>query len=146
MARTRLEFPEGFASRAFTCSIPVRITDINYGNHVGNDSILSLLHEARMQYLHQFGYTELQFAGTGLIMSDVTIEFKSELHYGDTVFASVATAECGKVGFELYYKLEKETDGKRVTVVNACTTMICFDYGKKKITPLPDEAKAKFGQ
>ena len=145
MARTKLEFPDGFSSKAFVCSIPVRITDINYGNHVGNDSILSLLHEARMQFLRQHGYTELQFAGTGLIMSDVTIEFKSELFYGDTALASVAAAECGKVGFELYYKLEKEVEGKRISVANARTTMISFDYSKKKIAPLPEEAKVKFG-
>lgn len=146
MARSKLGFPEGFEHSAFTCRIPIRITDINYGNHAGNDAILGILHEARMQYLRHLGYTELQFAGTGLIMSEVTIEFKAELFYGDTAIALVGAGECSKAGFELHYKLEKETEGRNIPVVHARTSMVCFDYDKKKITSLPDEARAKLLQ
>src|SRR5690349_830578 len=103
MARIKLTLPGDFP---FTTTIPIRITDLNYGNHVGNDAVLSLIHEARMQFLASHGYTEMQFAGVGMIMSDVAIEFKSELFYGDKVLASVAAGEISKVGFELYYKLE----------------------------------------
>ena len=66
MARIKIDLPEKFS---FTTSIPVRITDINYGDHVGNDTILSLLHEARVQFLKTFGYKEMEFEGVGMIMS-----------------------------------------------------------------------------
>lgn len=138
MPRIKIDLPQSFS---FTTNIPVRITDLNYGNHVGNDAILSLIHEARMQYLSQGGFTELQFAGVGMIMSDVGIEFKSELFYGDTVIASVTAGEISKVGFELYYKLEKEEKGKRVLVAAAKTGMVCYDYSAKKITAIPEPAK-----
>ena len=95
--------PETFS---FSCQIPVRITDINYGGHAGNDTILSIIHEARMQFLKSIGYTELHFAGVGMIMSDVSIEFKNELFYGDIVIASVIAGEISRIGFELFYKLE----------------------------------------
>ncbi len=140
MARTRLQLPSIFS---FSCTIPVRITDLNYGGHAGNDTLLSLIHEARMQYLLSLGYTEMRFAGTGMIMADVSIEFKSELFYGDLLIASVTPGELSRIGFELYYKLEKETTGKRVTVAHAKTGMICYDYEKKKIVPLPEEAREK---
>src|SRR5207248_10309352 len=100
MARIKVELPEHFS---FSATIPVRITDLNYGNHVGNDTILSMIHEARVQFLKQFGYEELNMAGAGLIMSDVAIEFKSELFYGDTVTVSVATGDFSKVSFDMYY-------------------------------------------
>ncbi len=99
MARIRLQLPEIFS---FTCTLPVRITDINYGGHAGNDTILSLIHEARMQFLQSLGYTEMRFAGAGMIMADVSIEFKSELFYGDLVIASVTPGELSRIGFELY--------------------------------------------
>ena len=140
MARNRLQIPEHFQ---FTCSIPVRITDMNYGGHAGNDTILSLIHEARMQYLRQLGYTELQFAGAGLIMSDVTIEFKAELFYGDVLKASVTCGECSRAGFELFYKLEKEYKDTLVDVAFARTGMICYDYNKKKVVSLPEESRIK---
>jgi len=141
MARIKIELPEKFV---FTTVIPVRITDLNYGSHVGNDTILSLVHEARMQLLASFGYTsELSINGVGLIMADAGIEFKGELFYGDKVFASVGIADVSKVGFDLYYKLEKGNPSEKWVVALAKTGMLCFDYKKKKIAPVPEELKNK---
>lgn len=140
MARIKIDLPATFS---FSTTIPVRITDLNYGSHVGNDTVLSIIHEARMQFLAHYGYSEMEFAGVGMIMSDVGIEFKSELFYGDTVIASVTAAAFSKVGFELYYLLEKETAGKKTTVAIAKTGMICYDYGRKKIAAVPEEAREK---
>jgi len=127
----------------FTTNIPVRITDLNYGGHVGNDSILSLIHEIRVQFLRHHDYDELNVAGIGLIMSDVTIEFKHELFYGETLRASVAAAEFSKIGFDLYYKLEKLSGEKWVTVTHARTGMVCYDYSLKKIAAVPKEVCSK---
>src|ERR1700749_2078266 len=104
MPKTKLVLPTHFS---FTTEIPVRITDLNYGGHVGNDSILSIIHEIRVQFLRSHGYTELNLNGTGLIMADGTIEFPSELFYGDVLRASVTASEFSRVSFDLYYKLEK---------------------------------------
>lgn len=146
MTRIKIELPEEFR---FHCSIPVRITDINYGGHVGNDSLLSILHEARMQYFRSFGYTELEFGGTGLIMAAVQIQFKAEMFYGDTVEAFVTAADFSATGFELFYKLEKKaTDagGNPVSVALAQTSMICYDYDKKKISRLPEAVREKLSR
>jgi acyl-CoA thioester hydrolase len=140
MARIKIDLPESFS---FCTNIPIRITDLNYGNHVGNDTVLSLLHEARMRFLHHIDYTEMNFAGVGMIMSDVAIQFKTELFYGDTAIASVAAGEFSKVGFEFYYKLEKEENGKKILVATAKTGMVCYDYDKKKIVAVPAEALRK---
>jgi YbgC/YbaW family acyl-CoA thioester hydrolase len=134
MARVKLQLPPNFS---FSTQIPVRITDINYGGHVGNDSILSLLHEARMQFLQHAGYTEMNVAGVGLIMADAAIEFKGEAFYGNVLKAYVTADEFSRIGFELYYKLVKSSD--ETVVVVAKTGMICFDYQKKKVVSLPQE-------
>lgn len=138
MARVRITLPEKFT---FTCHIPIRITDLNYGGHVGNDTLLSIVHEARMQWLHQFGYSEMNFAGAGMIMADAAIEFKSELFYGDTVMVSVSATEISRIGFDIIYRLEKKSGEKTELVALAKTGMICYDYKIKKIISVPDEAK-----
>jgi acyl-CoA thioester hydrolase len=135
MARIKLNLPTTFT---FSTMIPIRITDINYGNHVGNDAVLSILHEARMQFLNSLGYTEMQFAGVGMIMSDVGIEFKAEAFYGDVMKVYVTASELSKVGFDLYYKLVKGNE--EIIVATAKTGMICFDYTKRKVAKLPEEA------
>jgi acyl-CoA thioesterase FadM len=141
MARIKIELPKQFS---FETEIPIRITDLNYGNHVGNDAILSILHEARVQYFQKFNLTELQFAGAALIMSDVAIEFKNEIFYGEKIIASVTTGEFSKVTFDVFYKLEKETaQHTKIIVAIAKTAMVCYDYSLKKIISIPAEAITK---
>lgn len=140
MSRIKIDLPGQFQ---FSTSIPIRITDVNYGNHVGNDSVLSIIHEARMQFLKHYEYSELNVGGVGMIMKDVGIEFKAELFYGDVVLASVACTNFTSAGFDLYYKLEKEISGRRVTAAIARTGMICYDYAKKKIVGVPAEVVDK---
>lgn len=140
MSRIKIVVPENFS---FQCIIPIRITDINYGNHVGNDSMLSIIHEARMQYLQSLGYSEMDVAGVGLIMSDASIEFKSELFYGDNLQVAVAAGDFSRIGFNLFYKLEKITADKKTLIATAKTGMICFDYTVKKIVAIPEEVLKK---
>jgi YbgC/YbaW family acyl-CoA thioester hydrolase len=138
MARIKINLPESFF---FTATIPIRITDLNYGGHVGNDTVLSLLHEARVQFLNHFNYTELKFEGVALIMSDVAIEFKMELFYGDVIKAYITTGDFGRVGFDIFYKLVNEKDER--IVATAKTGMVCYDYEKKKVVAMPEESVRK---
>ncbi|MFI5156919.1 MAG: acyl-CoA thioesterase [Chitinophagales bacterium] len=140
MARSRIELPNDFQ---FSTIIPVRITDLNYGGHVGNDNILSLIHEARVQWLMHHGYEEMNLAGVSLIMSDAAIEFKNELFYGDEIRASVSAGDFSKIGFEIFYKLEKQLSEKMALVVVAKTNMICYQYEQKKIAHLPESVRMK---
>lgn len=138
MARITLTLPPTFS---FSTKIQIRITDINYGNHLGNDAVLSLIHEARMQFLQSAGYSELDLAGVGLIMADVAIEFKAEAFYGETLTAYITAGDFSRVGFDLFYKLVKE-DAKTVVAL-AKTGMVCFDYEKRKVTAVPPEVQQK---
>ena len=142
MSRIKIDLPASFP---FHTEIPVRITDLNYGGHVGNDTVLSIIHEARMQFLIRLGFTEMNAGGVGMIMSDVAIQFKNELFYGDIVKASVSTGEITKVGFDLYYLLEKKYEGKAVKVATAKTGMICYDYTHKRIASVPDQLRKHLG-
>jgi acyl-CoA thioesterase FadM len=69
----------------FSTELRVRITDVNYGGHMGNDSLLGLLHEARVQFLAHYGLSELDIGGLwGIIMADSVIVYKSEAFPGET--------------------------------------------------------------
>ncbi len=137
MNRIKLTIPETFH---FSTTLAIRITDLNYGGHVGNDTFLSLIHEARQQFLHAYGYAELEFAGFGLIMADAVLEFKRELAYGDLVKISVVADGFDKLGFDLFYKLELVTPDALALAGKAKTGMLCFDYAQKKKVPVPEEA------
>lgn len=142
MGRIKLEMPQDFF---YSTAIRVRITDINYGNHVGNDAFVGIIHEARMQWLKESGFTELDINGTGLIMSDLAIEFKQESFYGDTILVRLGVADAGRVNFDLYYELSVTRNNENLILANAKTAMVAYDYAVKKVVALPGELKQMLG-
>lgn len=135
MPRIQITLPGHFS---FSTQVPIRITDLNYGNHVGNDTILSLVHEARVQYLQSMGFSELDAGGTGLIMNAAAIQYKAEVYYGEVLKISVAPSELSASGFNLYYLLENSA-GKQVAI--AQTGMVCYNYELKKISRMSEALK-----
>ena len=129
----KFEMPEIYE---FSTHIPVRITDINYGNHLGNDSLLSLIHEARVQYLNKIKLSELEVGGCGIIMVNSAIIYKSEIHYGDTLTINISVDDITKTGCDFYYQILSQNDIK--TAALAKTGIVFFDYQKKKISPVPE--------
>ena len=139
MARVKLEIPNNTIA---AITVPVRITDINYGNHLGNDAFVSIIHEARVQWLQQYGYTELNIEGAGLIVADLIVEFKNESFYGDVIEITIAAGEISKVSFELYYQLCTKRNDKSIILALAKTGMVCYDYTAKKVNAIPEKMKA----
>jgi len=132
MARVKIDIPKKFQ---FKTEIPIRITDLNYNDHLGNDSVLSICQEARMQFLNQFGFTELNIDGSGIIMVDAAVQYKSEGFYGDILLVEVALTDISKIGCDFVYRLTNKKNQKEVAFVK--TGIVFFDYVKKKIVSLP---------
>lgn len=135
MARIKLIIPE---KKVLSVKIPVRISDINYGNHVGNDALVSIVHEARIQWLAAGNYSELNISGPALIMSDLAVEYKSESFYGDILSVGISVGEVQKKSFEVYYKMTAERSGKEILIAKAKTGMVCYDYEEKKVAAMPE--------
>ena len=134
MARIELQLPDVWH---FAAELPVRVSDLNYGNHVGNDNVLGLMHEARLQYYRVLGFKdELSFEGSvGQVISDVAIVYKAEAFYGDVLICQLAAADFNKYGFDMMYLLTNKTSGKEVA--RGKTGIVCFDYDKRKIASVP---------
>lgn len=140
MERIKVNVPDEFD---FSTVIKIRVTDLNYGGHVGNDAFLWLIHEARQQFLMQHGYKELQLGSHALIMVDAAIEFKHEMNYGDEVIISVSASNFDRYSFDLFYKMEVKTSDSIVIAGKAKTGMMCYDYTSKKKVSLEEEVIKK---
>ena len=136
MARIKLLIPE---QKIFSTEIAVRITDLNYGNHVGNDAFVRLIHEARVQWLSSNNYTELNIEGASLIMADLAVEYKGESFYGDLLIIEIAVGEISKAGFELYYLIHANRNANNILIAKAKTGMVCYNYEEKKVRELPEK-------
>ena len=140
MARIEIQLPEKFI---FQTDIPVRVSDLNYGNHVGNDSILTLMQEARALLYRSVGFeSEVEIDGAiGQIISDAAIVYKSESFLGDTLQIEIAVGDLNKYGFDLFYRLTNKLTGKEVA--RGKTGIVCFDYSKRKIALIPESLVEK---
>lgn len=136
MARVKLKFPN--EKPLHIINIPVRIGDINYGGHLGNDAVLSVIHEARMQLLAQWGFDELNVGGPGMIMADVMIAFKGEGFYGDTLEVKIFAEEFTDRTFDLLYHISTTRNGVKTDIAHAKTGMATFDYQTRKIVVIPE--------
>lgn len=133
MSRTRLDLPEHFL---FTTDIPLRVSDINYGGHLGNDAVLSLAQEARARFLHSHGWSEKDLAGAGMIMTDAAVVYRSEAFYGDILTIDVAVADLHELGCDFVFRIVNKASGREVARVK--TGIVFFDYAKRKPRPMPD--------
>lgn len=134
MSRVHHELPE---KSIFTTEITVRATDLNYGGHVGNDTILTYMQEARVQFYQALGFkNEVSLDGSvGQIITDVAIQYKSESFLADVLTIRIAVADFNKYGFDMFYILENKSNGKSVAIGK--TGIVCFDYEKRKIATIP---------
>ncbi len=132
MARIKFTLPDEFL---FETDIRVRVTDANYAGHLGNDSVLSLVHEARDRFLRAHGFTELDVAGASIIMSDAAVMYRSQAYPGETLRVAVAAADVHRKGCDLLYRCISLDDGREVARVK--TGIVFFDFEANRMLPVP---------
>lgn len=137
MGRVQIELPERFA---FSTDLEVRVADLNYGNHLGNDGVLSLLHEARRRYLRSLGEDEIGADGLGFVIADAAVVYRAQAFYGDRLTVDVAAGEFQSRSCAFFHRARR-ADG--VTVAEARLGVVCFDFKAQKATSFSPALLAK---
>jgi acyl-CoA thioester hydrolase len=134
VSRIRIEMPEQFQ---FSTEIRLRVSDINYGGHLGNDAVLAIAQEARMRFLQSHGWTELNVGGVGIIMTDAAVVYRSEAFYGDVLTIEVSVSDVQQIGCDFLFRIVNKGSAKEVARVK--TGIVFFDYEKRKPSSVPAE-------
>jgi acyl-CoA thioester hydrolase len=132
VARVEIELPESFL---FETEIPIRISDVNYGGHLGNDAVLSIAHEARIRFLAARGFGELDVDGVGIIMADAALVYRAEGRHGQTLRVRMAPADVRSRGLDLVYVMTDAATGEEIARVK--TGIVFFDYRARRIVAMP---------
>ncbi len=136
MQRIKIDLPDKFI---FSTEISVRVYDVNFAGHLGNDSILSMVHEARIRFLKNWGFSEVDTAGAGIIMFDAALQYKSQGYHGDILLFEVTVENFIKNGCDFLFKITNKVNGKEIA--RAKTGIAFFDYQKNKIVSVPEKFK-----
>ncbi len=136
MARLKIDFPDNFI---FSTEIPVRIGDMNRGMHLGHEIFLVIIEEARARLLAKFGYTDTDIKGLGLILTDASIVYLSQVRYGQTLKVDIAVIDFSSRGFDMVYRISDTKTG--VESARAKTGVLLYDYKQQKVTTIPEDFK-----
>lgn len=112
----------------------VRVGDINYGGHMGNDKALLLFHDARIHFLEEREFSESDIGGPGLIMGDAHVYFKKEVFRGDELKVYIHIDDIREISFVMHYSIMRED----IQVMHGHTKMISFDYNRKRVVKIPE--------
>ena len=140
MARIDIPLPEKFL---FATEIPLYIGHINYGGHLDNALLLTLVSEARVRFFKSLGYTELDVEGVGIVVVDAALQYKSEAFHGETMVLEMTPADLNKYGCDLMWRMSDRDSGREVA--RGKTGIVFFDYGPRKVTRVPAAFLAKIG-
>ena len=119
----------------FRTELEVRISEVNYGRHMGNDALLGLLHEARLRFLAHMGFSEEDIGGAGLLMGDAVVQYKAVAFRGDRLAVEVGIDALERRTFDVAYRVVRAGDGAVVAL--AKTGRVAFDYAKNRLAEVP---------
>lgn len=139
MARVKLlELPD----YGHVTELIVRVTDLNYGNHLGNDALVGLLHEARARWLTTLGVSERDLGtGTGIIQTDLVVNYRAEAHGGDILRLYTHCIACSRAGFRLAQRVARG----ETTVALAETGFLAYDYAAGRRGRVPESFRQAVG-
>jgi len=140
MPRIKIDLPEKFL---FATELPIYINHINYGNHLDNSALISLVSEARVRFFKSLGYTEMDVEGRGIIVADVAAQYRSEAFHGETMLIEMAANDFNKYGCDLVWRLSDKASGREVA--RGKHGIMFFDYAERKPVSAPQEFVAKVG-
>ncbi|MBS1196782.1 MAG: putative thioesterase [Proteobacteria bacterium] len=136
MARIQIALPETFV---FSTQIPLYMSHINYGGHLDNALLLSVVSEARVRFFKSLGYSELDVEGVGIVVADAALQYKSEAFHGETMVVEMTAADFGKFGCDLLWRMSDQASGREVA--RGKTGIVFLDYSTRKIAPVPQGFK-----
>ena len=142
MARLKLEFPED--QYCYSSQLTVRTTDINAGNHLGNDSMISMISEARARFLFEFGVRDIEADGTGIIVTDLATTYRAEAHARDQLLFEVGVMDFNKYGGDITFRITRPRDNTLIAM--AKSGFVFFNYKRSQVVPMPEEFGSKFTQ
>ncbi|HDZ39977.1 MAG TPA: thioesterase [Marinobacter sp.] len=140
MARIELAFPGDVF--CFETRIPVRITDINGANHLSNDALISMLSEARAQFLVRYDVSEASSDGIGIIVTDLATMYQAESFFPEMLRFEVGLMDFNKYGGDFVFRVTKAQSGQPVAL--AKYGFVFFNYQQKKVVPIPESFRLRF--
>lgn len=110
----------------FTHYEQIRCLDMNMGQHLSNDKVLSFLTECNEAFFRSIGFTLGNFFGTTCVVSEAYIKFRKEIMYPDTLQINMTTENITKTritfAYQCYNSQGQLSHEAKITSALVCNT------------------------
>lgn len=120
--------------------VQVRFRDLDAMGHVNNAVYLTYLEMGRLAYYRELmGLTHPK--DFNFILAHVSIDFRSPVVLGETVYVGLSVTRVGRRSFEFTYELREGASGR--LVAEATSVQVMYDYQRQTPIPVPDEFRRR---
>ena len=132
MARIHIRLPDTFA---FSTDITLYQSHMNYGGHLDNALLLTVVSEARVRFFKSLGYTELDVEGVGIMVADAALQYRSEAFHGEVMVVQMGATDLVRKGFDLVWCMNEQSTQREVA--RGKTGIVFYNYTTHKVAPMP---------
>jgi acyl-CoA thioester hydrolase len=119
----------------FRYEVVLQPRDINYGGHLGHETLIALIHSARTDLLRSMGLSEMNLGDgrTGIIMVDLAVNYQGEGFMFDVIRIESHVGEMTRTSFRIFHRVIK---GDKILAFVE-TGFLAFNYPDRKIARVP---------
>ncbi|GEN29511.1 thioesterase [Halovibrio variabilis] len=137
MERVKLDFPaEAIIHRH---PLTVRVTDMNYGRHLGHDALVSLLHEARIQAFAALDLPEWDMHGYPSVVADLAVQYLNEARWPEALVIETAVPAPQGKALTIYQRIYKSESQQ--WVATARVNQLLIDLATGRPVDVPERVK-----
>ena len=122
----------------YTHHINVRISDLNYGNHLSFNSLAGMLQECNVRWLKSINLnsTEINIQDNiAWMVKELNIKYISEAFYDNNLVISMYLKSTRQTSITIHYEIDNKTLHKKTSI--ATCELVFVSTILKKITPIP---------
>ncbi|MCV7431456.1 acyl-CoA thioesterase [Mycolicibacterium bacteremicum] len=120
----------------FVTSVPVRWSDIDMYQHVNHATMVTILEEARVPFLHEPFVNDIDTIG--LLIAEVNVKYKGQVRLMDSPLqVTIWVSRLRTVDFNLGYEVRSagaDPDSKPAVIGE--TQLVAFNIGEQKLVRL----------
>jgi acyl-CoA thioester hydrolase len=125
---------EDFENEKHSYQTFVRVGDLNYGNHLAHDKLITIIHDARVCFFKEYQLSEINLENTyTIVISSLTIDYLAQGFLGDIITVRIFINDIKKASFKMNYKVSNQN-----SIIALCsTTLVCYNNLTRRSDKIP---------
>tara|TARA_B100001741_G_C16511454_1_gene579915 strand:+ start:431 stop:838 length:408 start_codon:yes stop_codon:yes gene_type:complete len=124
---------------SFQYKLNTRFRDIDVFNHVNNVVFLTYFEDARRTFFQKWN---INLTNRSLIVASIKVDYLSQLKHPSELIVGQKISRLGNTSFDIFSVLFLNNK----PVCRAITTIVCYDFIKKKSVSLYSEIKNDYNK